>query len=167
MATSVTNPEQARQDLAEILSGGRVEISEAQARMAERGHPPGRIDRARRALEVDTVRQGRPGVTQQFFWRLPTSCPTCLRPFGPGGVSASAPWNGYQAGDADGWRDDASHIEPPHDPPEVQFPPSQPAPLPRSGPPRCSLCGKASAVDPGSPCPYFTTAGQRCRGVVQ
>ena len=56
----VTHPEQARRDLAEILSRGRVEISDAMAQMAELGHSAGRVDRARRALEVETVRQGRP-----------------------------------------------------------------------------------------------------------
>lgn len=35
---SVTYPEQARRDLAEILNGGPVEISDAQAQMSERGH---------------------------------------------------------------------------------------------------------------------------------
>jgi hypothetical protein len=38
MTSSVTNPEQARQDLADILSAGRVEISDAMTQMTERGH---------------------------------------------------------------------------------------------------------------------------------
>lgn len=50
MAGSLTGPEQARQDLAAILSGDRVEMGEAMRLMAERGHPAGRVDRARRAL---------------------------------------------------------------------------------------------------------------------
>jgi hypothetical protein len=60
--------------------------------MAERGHPAGRVDRARRALEVETIRQGPPGSRQTFYWQLPTSCPTCSRPFGPDETPASAPW---------------------------------------------------------------------------
>jgi hypothetical protein len=33
--------------------------------------------------------------------------------------------------------------------------------------PRCSLCGKASAMSAGDPCPYWRPDGQRCLGVMQ
>jgi hypothetical protein len=134
------------------------------AQMAERGHPAGRTDRARRALEVETVRQGRPGIRQRFFWRLPTSCPTCLRAFGPDGVSVSAPWDEYRAGSGDYWSNQASPIEPPPSPPEVRPPPPPAAPVPHSGPPRCNACQRTAALDSGSACPYWTASGQRCPG---
>jgi hypothetical protein len=88
----MTGPEQARKDLALILSDGRVELGEAMSLMADRGHPAGRVDRARRALEVETIRTGPPGSKQVFFWELPMSCPTCLRPYRPDVTPASASW---------------------------------------------------------------------------
>jgi hypothetical protein len=104
VAGSLTGPEQARQDLAAILSGDRVEMGEAMRLMAERGHPAGRVDRARRALEVETIR-GPPGSRQTFYWQLPTSCPTCSRPFGPDETPASAPWGGDRATIGDYWHE--------------------------------------------------------------
>jgi hypothetical protein len=166
MAGSLTGPEQARQHLAEILCAGRVELREAQALMAERGHPVGRVDGARRALEVITIRTGPPGSRQAFFWELPRTCPTCMRPYRPDGVHKSTPWGGNRGDIGDYWAGESSPIETVCPPDEIQ-----PAPLPRPplrdyGPPRCNLCGKASALTPGAPCPFWRADGRRCAGEV-
>jgi hypothetical protein len=159
----MTHPEQARQDLTEILSDGRLELSDAQARMAERGHPAGRIDRARRALEIETVREGPPGTRQRFFWQLPGTCPTCLRPYGPDAGHEATAWGMNRAGSSDYWSDAPAPIEPPSNPPEAR---PAPPPLPDYGPPRCNVCGRASASSPGQQCPYQTMSGVRCVGTV-
>jgi hypothetical protein len=159
----MTGPEQAREDLAEILSDGRVELGEAMAQMAERGHPAGRIDRARRALEVETVREGPPGTRQTFYWRLPDACPTCLRPYRLDVAPAATPWGSHRVGNGDYWRDEPPANEPPSLPPEVQ---PVPPPLPPLGPPRCSVCHRASALEPDSRCPFQGPTG-RCPGTVR
>jgi hypothetical protein len=163
----MTGPEQAREDLAEILSDGRLEMGEAISRMGELGHPAGRVDRARRALEVETVRTGPPGSKQVFYWELPGTCPTCMRPFGPDVAPTPAPWGRNGGTISDYYSDESRPIEPPSPPPEVQpAPPPQP-PLRDFRAPRCNVCGKASALEPGSPCPYWGRIGQRCRGRMQ
>jgi hypothetical protein len=154
-------------DLAEILASGRLEIGEAQARMADLGHPAGRIDRARRALEVETIREGPPGTRQRFYWELPTSCPCCRRPYRPVAVHEPIPWRRNQADVGDYWTGEPYTIEPPSLDPVV---PSTPPPTRRFEPvepPRCTICGKAAAVDRGSPCPFWRTDGRRCAGVVE
>lgn len=161
----MTSPEQARQDLAEILGEGRVEMNDAQTRMAERGHPAGRIDRARRALKVRMVRVGKPGSRQTFWWELPTACPTCFHPFRPDPAPASAGWYRGQAGNTDYWSDEHAPIEPPSPPADVPPLPSPPPRLEPYGPPRCTVCGKASAMAIGERCPWQLT-GRRCPGAM-
>jgi hypothetical protein len=151
----VTGPEQARQDLAEILESGRLEIAEAQALMAQRGHPAGRVDRARRALEVETVRQGPPGIRQQFFWRLPTSCPTCMRPFSPDEGTASVPWGRDRDTIGDYWQEQTPPIEPESPEPAPHFMSPPPPQLDAYAPPVCDRCGKISAQERGAPCPWW------------
>jgi hypothetical protein len=115
----VTGPEQARQDLAEILSDGRLELAKAMAHMIKLGHSAGRVDRARRALEVDTIREGPPGTRQTFYWQLPDCCPTCLRPYRPDATPTSASWGGNGAIIGDYWREERVATEPPRSPPEI------------------------------------------------
>jgi hypothetical protein len=167
MAGSVTGPEQARQDLADILSGDRVEMGEALALMAERGHPPGRVDRARRALEVETVREGPVGSRQRFSWQLPGSCPTCLRPFGPDAAAEPTPWGGNRPADGDYWQKPRSPIEPVPPEPAPQPTPPPPPRYEPVGPPVCSVCRRASAMPVGGQCPWQTVDGRRCVGVLE
>lgn len=157
----MTGPEQARQDLTEVLSAGRLKMSEAQALMAERGHPPGRVDRARRALQVETVRTGAPGSKQVFFWRMPTSCPTCMRPFSPDPVHEPTAWRRNQADIGDYWTGESHSIEPP--PQELDVTPH----LEPYHPPVCDRCGRTSAMDRGQLCPWRPTGGALCGGTMR
>jgi hypothetical protein len=162
----VTGPERARQDLAEILTGGRVEVDDAIASMLERGHPKGRTDRARAALGVKLVREGPPGSRQKFWWRLPDICPTCLRSFAPVGPNRPTMWGSHRGVDGDYWAEyaplteqESTREEPPR---EVVAR----VPLEPDGPPRCDRCGMAAAADRGMACPYWP-GGRRCLGTLR
>jgi hypothetical protein len=164
MAGNLTGPEQAREDLARLLSDGRVELGEVRARMAELGHPPTRVERAGRALDVRMIRQGKPGTHQRFSWELPDACPTCQRPWQQDSPPQADAWTRNTAGNGDYWRERAAPIELPSV--ELVAQPAPP-PLPRLGPPRCSACGRASASAPGERCPYQSVDGRRCVGTVE
>jgi hypothetical protein len=124
---------------------------------------------AREALGVTRVNGAVAFRAGHWCWRLrPDGCPTC-------GRSWHGPWT-QVGGDGDYWSQprpsapishDGADDNDPHDEPAAPITsPAQP-PLRDSGPPRCSVCGKASALEPGHPCPYSRPDGQRCVGVVQ
>jgi hypothetical protein len=148
MMTSVL-VEAAARDLRATLKDGPVEMHEALARMASIGHPPDRTQRAKRALGVRTPRTGPVGTKQTFKWELPTRCPTCGRAYVP-----------------DAW---AHTLTAPTTDPGVagvdqeQDTPIEQAPFRRLdlGPVRCTVCGKAWALDPGQRC-----IAPGCRGVL-
>jgi hypothetical protein len=161
----MTGPEQARVDLAEILADGRVDLGEVRARMAELGHPPTRIERAGRALDVRMIRQGKPGTHQSFSWELRDACPTCHRPWQQDSPPQSEGWSRNAAGNGDYWREPAAPIESPSM--ELEAPPTPP-PTRRfepSGPPICSVCRRPSAFSVGERCPW-QPGGIRCPGVM-
>ena len=162
-----SGPERARRDLSAVLADGRVEMAEAQARMAELGHPAGRIDKARRALEVKTTRQGAPGTRQTFHWELPTTtCPLCCRPYGPVTSTQPGPWPMQEDGNTDYWRVAEVSNETRTMPMEPRRVVVERVPLEPSGPPRCDRCGMAAAADRGQPCPYWPN-GRRCMGTLR
>jgi hypothetical protein len=134
------------------------------------------------ARQVRTARQ-RLGVTRatgsvmrkdgQWWIRLPDGrCPTCGGPMrGPWGDPWGSHdatrdyWSGHRVDSAtSGYDESVSPLE--HESPSVTYTPALQPPVPNYGPPRCNICGKATAVDPGSPCPYSRPDGQRCPGVV-
>jgi hypothetical protein len=125
---------------------------------------------AREALGVTRIEGGVARRDGRWWWRLPDgSCPTC-------GRSWRASWRQDDQG-GDYWAKDRPSSHPMADddptiateaePPSATLSPSQPAPLPNLGPPKCSICGKVSALEPGSSCPYWGLDGRRCRGTVQ
>jgi hypothetical protein len=159
----MTGPERAREDLQAILADGRLEVDDAIAQMLDRGHPKGRVDRARAALGVKLVREGPPGTRQRFWWRLPDICPTCLRSYTPVGANRPTMWGSHRDVDGDYWAAHHPVTEQESMPPELPREVITRVQLEPDGPPRCDRCGMAAALPAGSSCPYWP-GGRRCQG---
>jgi hypothetical protein len=102
----------------------------------------------------------------RWHWRLPPDgCVTCHRPWEPAGFRGGDYWAGRPSPPTS--REEEDGIPVLAEPPAPLSPPSQPAWAEPYGPPVCSVCGKASAMEPGGPCPYSRPDGQRCVGTVE
>jgi hypothetical protein len=162
-------PMSASDALRSLLSDTWQPALEVQGRMEEAGYTVDETRTARRHLAVTQAQGGVRFIDGRWHWRLaPDGCPTC-------GRSWHGPW-AQAGGDGDYWsqarpyaavstseEDDMALAENPSAPIAA----AQAPPLPNYGPPRCTLCHRASAVEPGTACPFWRPDGRRCSGVVQ
>lgn len=148
-----------------LLSADWQPATEIHERMEAAGYTIDETRTARRKLGVSMEAGGCMRRDGRWWLRLPPDgCPLCQRPWEQGWGRLDY-WAGPRPSSPAMTEDDpGTHLD--AEPPSSALLPSQPAPLRDYGPPRCSICRKASAVEPGSPCPYWTGA-QRCPGWVE
>jgi hypothetical protein len=131
-----------------------------------RGLTPDQIRGAREMLGVTKINGAVAFIAGHWHWRLPPDgCVTCHRPWGPGGHWRADYWADRPSAPVSAEEDD--RIPPMDEPSAPTTPPTWSIRHEPAGPPRCSLCRKVSASDFGERCPWQTTAGQRCQGVMQ
>jgi hypothetical protein len=135
--------------LRQLLADGPMTARDATTRMAEAGFSTDETRTARKHLGVTKDMGGVRFERGHWRWSLPLDgCPVCQRPWGPTAPASHEP---------------SANGEGAYDPPV----PTSVPPLRDYGPPRCTVCQRASAVEPGSPCPYWRADGRRCAGVVE
>jgi hypothetical protein len=145
-------------------------VVEVQARMEEAGYSPDETRTAKRKLGVsrDSGSVRRDG--ERWYWRLPPDgCPLCGRSWRESWALEGKEGD-YYAGSrtpTPAMPEDDPAIATEAEPPS---PTSSPLPQPRFEPaaaPTCNVCGRAGAMGRGDRCPYWSSSGKRCVGVMQ
>jgi hypothetical protein len=134
-----------------------------QRRMTEARFSVDETRTARKHLGVSKDTGAVAFIDGRWHWRQrPGGCPTCGHPWRPQGNWRADYWGDRPSTPVS--HQEANYSQPWDEPPAPLGPPTRPAPLMDLGPPRCNICGKASALELGSSCPYWGPTGQRCSG---
>jgi hypothetical protein len=134
--------------------------------MAEAGFTKDETRTAKRHLGVSRDLGSVAFISGRWHWRLPPDgCVTCGRSWSADGHWRSDYWANRPSTPAS--HEEEDEISDEDEPSEPASSPSQPSRPDPHAPPVCNVCGKPSAMDRGSGCPWQSSVGVRCQGVMR